>query len=290
MDMDLDIDLSFLDDDPEEESSFDFNHFCDRPQDLFTFNCILVCNMDPDIRVLEFSKDSDVALYIKSHFAENAIQTIVKNNHEESRGMCPYFRIVMDGFSEDAPINFKLQSMYKRMGIESMSSRCSHAMIIGLTTMSHLESPISVPYCFMTTSLDPMDFVCEDDEIDLVCLSSCSQKLNPQATDLCDIAGMTLPYFLPFECQMNILKYLRSSEADMILLAMDCICLSWDIALHPMFLQREPRIPFHLASYYNASTVLSTVEDATRPFLATPAPRRDLTVLPSWMTSLSSEH
>jgi hypothetical protein len=279
---DLDLDLTML----EESSTFDLNHFGERPEDLFSFTAILICNDEPDIQCMEYFSDTELAMFIQSEFDSDAIQTIVKNNHEDSKALCPYFRIVMEKYSVEAPINFKLHSMFIKMGIQSISPRCVKALVAGLTSFTHLESPINVPYCFMSTNLDPLDFVLEREELDLVCLKPCAEKLNPESTDLCDIAGMTLPYRLPWEVQVNILRYLRHPVADMVLHKIDSLCLLWDLFLHPMFVQREPRIPFHIASFFNASTVLSTAAGATSPFLAMSAPRIVPSALPNWVASL----
>lgn len=274
---DMTLDLSFLDE-------FDFNHFSERPEDLFSFNAILICNNQPDIQVMEYTSDTQLALYIQQEFDVNAVQTIVKNNHEDSERGCPYFRIVMEGYDGSAAINFKLQSMFQRMKIESLSPRCSKAMIIGLTTFTHLESPISVPYCFLSTNIDPIDFMLEEPELDMACLQTCQQPVDPKST-LCDIAGMPLPYKLPWECQVHILLYLRNPLAEMICHKIDDLCYTWDIFVHTMFQQREPRIPCHIASSFNASTVQSTVEDATRYFLVPCASRKERLVFPKWMKS-----
>lgn len=279
------MDLDYLDG-PKTQDSFDMNHFLEHPESLFTFNAILIANNMPDIQVLEFNNDTEVSMYIQEHFSREAIQTIVKNRHEESMALCPYFRIIMNHFSDDSAINFKLQEMFKRMGIESISSRCSKAMIVGLTALNHLDSPLSVPYCFMTTNLDPDDFVSVEAEVDMACMNTCSQCLNPDATDLCDIAGMTLPYYLPWEVQSRILSYCKSPTASMITAKMDEICFVWDVFLYPMFLQREPRIPYLIAWRFNASTVQSAVAGATRPFLAPTASRTTSRAFPRWMTSL----
>jgi hypothetical protein len=281
---DVSMDMAYLDD--ETQGSFDLNHFVERPDALFTFNVILIANNEPDIQILEFNCDTEVSIYIQENFKTEAIQTIVKNKHEESMAMCPYFRIVMDDYDDESAINFKLYTMFKRMGIQSISPRCSKAMIVGLTALNHLDSPLSVPYCFMTTTVDPSDFISAEDEIDVACLKPCAQKLNPDATDLCDIAGMTIPYYLPQDVQFLILSFCKSPTASLISTKIDNICFAWDVFLYPMFLQREPRIPYLLASYYNASTVQSAAAGATRPFLVPTASRTTNVVFPRWMMSL----
>ena len=260
------------------------NHFGDRPEDIFSFTSILICNKQPDVQMMEYSSDTELALYIQQEFHPEAVQTIVKNQHDASRSMCPYFRIIMDGYSPEAPINFKLHTMFMRMGIISLSPRCSKALIVGLTTFTHLESPISVPYCFISTNIDPLDFMVGEPELDMACLKPCAASANNGITNLCEIAGMPLPYYIPWECQCIILSYLRSPLADMIATKIEQLCYIWDIFLFPMFQQREPRIPCHIASFFNASTVQGTAEAATKPFLVPCARRRGSSAVPGWMT------
>jgi hypothetical protein len=276
------LDLAYLDDHLE---SFDLNHWTEHPESIFSITAIQVANDEPDIQVLEFGTDSEIAMYVANHYHSTCLQTIVKNQHVESSVMCPYFRIIMDGFQEDAPTNFKLHNLFQQAGIKSISTRCSKAMIIGLTTLAHMESPISVPHCFISTSIDPDTFLLEVEEIDMVCLKPCAQSLNPEATDLCDIAGMTIPYYVPENVQWLIISYLQHPVALMVEYTMDSICLTWDLFMTRMFMQREPRIPYHLASFYNATTVQRTIESATRPFLAMSAPRPASPVFPEWLTN-----
>lgn len=269
------MDLEFLDD--YEGNCFDLNHFADRPDVMFSFNTVYMDNQDPDVRVLEFHYDYELALYIQSNFTNQAMQSIIKNNNAETSGMCPFFRVVIDGFSQETPINFKLQTFFKKIGMDMMSPRCSRAMVVGLCTLTNLDSPISVPYCFTTTNVDPMDFMI-DNEVDLACLNTCacSNSLEPKPTSLCEISGTCIPYYVPPEVQFRILSFLSCPTASLINQEKHRLMGLWDKWLFPMFAQREPRIPCNIAFYYNASSVLSTTENATRPYLAPSASPMDM--------------
>lgn len=269
-----DMDLGFLDE--YEDDCFDLNYFADRPDSLFSFNTVYMDNQDPDIRVIEFHYDYELALYIQSNFTNQAMQSIVKNNNTETAVMCPFFRVVIDGFSHEAPINFKLQTFFKKIGMDMMSPRCTRAMVVGLCTLTNLDSPISVPCCFTTTNVDPMDFVV-DDELDLACLNTCkcTNSMEPQPTTLCEVAGTCIPYYVPRDVQFRILSFLSCPTASLIHQEKCRLMKLWDEWLFPMFSQREPRIPCNIASYYNASSVLSTTENATRPYLAPSASLTD---------------
>jgi len=244
----------------------DFETFEFDAESLFSFNLVIMANDQPDIQVMEFNAEYEIGPYLDKELGSAYVQTIITNRNEETKGMCPYFRICMSGFSSKTSINFKLKAFLNRIGMEGISSHCEKAVVMGLATLHHLESPISVPYLFCTTKIDSIDLALEE-SLDLACMEVCAESKNPGASSLCDIAGVTLPYFLPWEVQSLILQFSASPTADMIKRERTHLCRSWDALLFTMFRQREPRIPVHIASFFNAATVQQTVADATRPFL-----------------------
>lgn len=276
----MQVDLSFLD-----AQSFDFDRFISEPITLFSFNCVLMSNNNPDVQMIEFYDDSQVAIYIQENFSPDSIQTIVKSNNEESKEMCPYFRIIMDGYSDTTSINFKLRSFFVKIGVCAISDRCTKALVVGLWNLVNMDSPISMPSCFTTTTVDDLDF-CIEEDIDLSCLQICCKPVDSEVHNLCDIAGMSIPVFLPSDVQWNIVSYLQSPTAELIHQEMDRITRQWDVRLFPMFQQREPRIPYHIASYFNASTVQSTIENATKPYLVPNASGTKSSAVPEWMKNL----
>jgi hypothetical protein len=244
---------------------------CDESFDwdgLFDFNVVWFENCLPDISIIRMRSDTDLAVFVARELEEGYVQTIVNNLDPETKAFCPYFRVFMDHFGNEYPINFKLQSFFNRIGMSSLNSRCIKAVVVGLHTLENLSSGISVPMVFCTTTIDPIRFYL--DEVDLACLSPCAQKLYPSDFTLGNIAGLSIPVYLPPELQWKVLSYLKSPEAEMVTKAIEDLCMDWDRHLMPMFHQREPRIPAPIASFYNVPTVRVTVEGATRPFLAEP--------------------
>lgn len=232
---------------------------------LFDFNTVWMENRLPDISIVSLRSDVDLTNYVLLVMREGYIQTIINNLDPETRPFCPYFRVFMDQFGNDCPINFKLQSFFNRIGMSSLNPRCRQALVVGLHSLDNLNSAISVPMAFCSTTIDPIRFYL--DEIDLACLSPCAKELYPSDYTLADIAGLSVPYYLPPFIQWKIVSYLRNPLADIVVEAMEEVCKQWDMSLWPMYLQREPRIPVDIASYYGVPTVLTTIGDAIRPFL-----------------------
>lgn len=239
---------------------------------LSDYNVILMSNDMPDIQVVDCKYNSELYTILQQELGHGYIQTIVNNLNSETQYGCPYFRICMTELSEEVPINFKLQKFYKSIGMGAMNSRCKKAVVVGMASMSMADSPIAVPSCFCSTKIFSLDLF-KEPELDIACLKPCAQHLYPEDSTLCDIAGIRLPYYLPREIQNCILSYCSSSCADMIRTEMHRLCQQWDNWMFPMFVQREPRIPVHIASSYGAQGVQSTAEAAIRSTLVSSARR-----------------
>lgn len=236
---------------------------CLETLDLDSYTAIWFENSLPDISIMEMANDAQMCMFVTKEFGKDGcIQTIINNMDPATRTMCPYFRVFMDAFGKNSPINFKLQSFYHRIGMGSLDARCNKALVVGLAALTNLNEGVSVPMAFCTTSIDPIAFHLE--EIDMACLKPCGKA----ESSLCDIAGLCLPIHVPDDVQWRILSFLRSPEAEIIQDQIDDLCHRWDVFLAPMFHQREPRIPVPIASFFNVPTVQSTIYGAVRPFLA----------------------
>jgi hypothetical protein len=147
-----------------------------------------------------------------------------------------------------------------------MTPKLAKVLVIGLHSLNQLDSPISIPTAFCHTNIS--DFAINVlGNVDMSCLKPIGAYAG---SNLVDVAGIVLPYYLPWEIQERILSYCESPEAIMIKGAIQDVCDNWDIAVMPMFLQREPRIPAYIAYAYNAAYVASTINRATRPYLVPP--------------------
>lgn len=233
---------------------------------LFNFNILIFENDQPDVRVVELHYDTELALFINNEIGPDAVQTIMSNQDQLTKARAPYFRIVASPPNEKYAKNFKFETFLNKIGQGQMiTPRTPKVIVIGLHALNALDSAISIPLAFCTTTLDEFAI----DSLGTVDMS-CIQPIGGAKTteDLVKISGMTMPCHLPDNVQWLILSYCESPTAAMIKDAMQAVCDKWDCALLPMFMQREPRIPPHIAFAHNVACVTSTIRLATRPFLA----------------------
>lgn len=242
-------------------------------EELGAISIMVFDTAEPDVAVLSKTSDVDVVAEIGEQFGDaEYLQLIVINRDEETNQMCPYFRIITDTFTSSDRVNYHLQLFYKRIGMSSLNACCNKAMVVGLYDLVEMGRCISVPTKFAISSMDPEDMGLPK-ELDSVCLKPCASTLYKPGVTLYDIAGLSIPRWLPIEAQWNIVSFLRSPIAELVRGKMEDICYKWDLFLYTMFSQREPRIPAHIAYAYSVPTVLTTVGGATKSFLARSVPR-----------------
>lgn len=237
--------------------------------DGLMYYSILIChNDDPDIGVVDIKYDVEIDMLIHEEIGDSPFQIIICNMNDDTKDACPYFRVIMKDFGNHSTINFKLKTFFDKVGIPDMNARCSKAMIVGLHALHMLDSPVTIPNCFTTTSIDILRFA-PGQEIDITCRDTIPKSIDKmiEGTPLCGIYNLLIPTWLPINVQDLIMSYCRSPTADIMDKEINRICMSWDMWLTPMFIQREPRIPAHIAWQYNASNVQNTVANATSYFL-----------------------
>lgn len=237
---------------------------------LFSFNVLILSNVDPDIRVVELQYESQIVPLLQTELGTQYVQTLVNNLNAETKTRCPFFRVCMLGVSPLMSINYKLRAFYTKIGMPTLDARCHKAVVFGLATLQQMESAISIPFVFTSTKIDAIDLDL-DPLLDMACLTPLCENGKPIHTELCEIAGLSLPVYIPQDVHFKILQFCISPTATLIRDAANNLRLNWDRTVYTMFLQREPRIPCHIASAYNAATVQGTIANATRPYLALPA-------------------
>jgi hypothetical protein len=235
--------------------------------ELFNYNVLLFENDQPDVQVKEIVYETELSYLMETEIGYGAIQTIVSNHDQDTKDKCPYFRVVATPPGESIPKNFKFETFLKKIGQGLiMNARCLKVLVIGLHALNNLDSPISIPTAFCHTNID--DFCINTlGSVDMSCLKPVGAYAD-SGFNLMQIAGISMPYYLPQEVQSRIFSDCESPEAMIIKSAIQDICDNWEIAMMPMFLQREPRIPCHIAYAYNVAYVAKTINRATRPFLA----------------------
>jgi hypothetical protein len=243
---------------------FDFSMNVDT---LFNFNVLFFDNHDPDMRVIEMRYDVEIANLIEKEIGSNAVQTIMSNQDRHTKDRCPYFRVVATPPSENIAKNYKFEAFLRKIGQGNLiTPRCSKVLVVGLHALNNLDSPISMPLAFCTTTIQ--DFAIDSlGVVDMACIKPLGAFNIQSSEDLVKISGMILPVHLPDNVQWKILSYCEAPTATIIKDAMQAICDKWDAALLPMFCQRDARIPPAIASAYNVPCVASTIVVATKPFL-----------------------
>lgn len=88
---------------------------------------------------------------------EYVVHTVIENHHS-SKTSCPYLRIIMGNCREDNPINFKLQTLLQRVGIDGLDPRCSVAAISGLNSPWSLEDVCDLPYYLQLADMDQLEW------------------------------------------------------------------------------------------------------------------------------------
>lgn len=241
------------------EDSFDFDMSI---EELCRIQVLLMDRDQPDVSLRYVGGDDDASVEISKEFGHaEYLQLVMLNNDPETRDMCPYFRVVMDTFKASEPVNLHLKRFYERIGMSTLSANCKKAMVLGMYDIGNIGRVISVPTDLTSGYIDLQDRGLLVEEMDSDCL-------QPLKTVLYGVEGVCLPYHVPIEAQWKILSFLRNPLAQLVLDQMDELCRAWDVFLYPMFQQREPRIPAHVAYTYSAPTVLTTVGGATKSFLA----------------------
>lgn len=253
-------------------SSFDWDIDLDIDR-LSELEVLVMDSLEADVGIKTCSSSAGVAALMEREFGDKEVLQLVVNNHdEETKDMCPYFRVVMSSFMAGSETNRHLRAFYKTIGMDTLNANCDKALVIGLCNLSDFNLCVSVPSKFCISSMDMVDRGLAE-EIDSACLKPCAKTLYPEELTLYDIAGMCLPYYVPREAQWRILSFLRHPVAEMVETEIQRICDRWDVFMVAMFGQREPRIPAHIAYVYNVPTVLTTIGGATRSFLARRVPR-----------------
>lgn len=191
------MDLSFLDTDSK------MDQFVNQ---LFNFHVLVFNNDDFDLRVVTVER-SDMLHDVMMEYFENidkATSVVIQNGRTDDR--IPFFKIVMEEYSPKTPINYKLETFFRRSGIIGVSSRCKIAMVVGLMSSDMDAIMVDIPLEYHTIPIPSLEGVD---------LTGTGESVKAHAGDyLMNIPGIPLPYELPQEIHWNIMKYLRRPEAE----------------------------------------------------------------------------
>lgn len=189
-------------------------------------------NQDPDIRDIEASTPEEMDRIIQSMFPNpyDTIQMVVPNGHD-SHYMCGYFRLVLSGYGQRSPVNYKFETFMRAAKITSVFPRCAAAFVVGLEPVGNV--PLSVPTVFRLTSVEQLQFM---GDLDMTCMQSMAGRDTSEKIEAL-VGGLPMPVCLPQEIHWHILKYLRHPCAELIKQETDRLTTFW--SLHFMLMQ-EP--------------------------------------------------
>lgn len=114
---------------------------------------VQVCLMDndiPNVVVKSVKSEDELGCLIQEYFGDttNVVQLVVPNGDQDVAMFCPYVRAIMEGYSSKEVVNYRLENMLRRAGINNISARCKKAIVVGCTSDVHLMRITSVPFTF----------------------------------------------------------------------------------------------------------------------------------------------
>jgi hypothetical protein len=197
------MDLSFL------EKPGALEEFVD---DLFAFHCLMMRNEDESMIVIKMLTPDQLIADMSSLMEPGAetVDIVVPNGKTDP--LCPFFKVVMNGYSNIGPLNYKLETFFRATGILGVHARCRMALVVGMMNKDYSNSLVDIPEEYHTLPVRPIDMY---GPIDLY--SHQSVMRNRCLEHLMNIPGMELPAELPPPIHWNIMKYLRHPCAEMIL-------------------------------------------------------------------------
>lgn len=143
----VDCDLSFLDTDN------GIDGFVDG---LFHASVLFLRNEFEEPQVLHISDVMPLAdiisMYIDSDM--KTLQAIVPNGDKATQTNVPFLRIIMDHCHSKTPVNYKLEHLLKRIGVETVNARCNTAIVVGISSTNTLDDIVSLPAGFNYTDID----------------------------------------------------------------------------------------------------------------------------------------
>jgi hypothetical protein len=143
------VDLSFLDDDD------GINGFVDG---LFHASVLFLRNEFEEPQILHISDVMPLSNIISMYVANDmkTLQVVVPNGDPSTKTQCPYIRIIMDHCHGKTPVNYKLEHLLRRLGVETVNPRCNTAIVVGIANTNRLDDLIGLPDGFAYARVDQL--------------------------------------------------------------------------------------------------------------------------------------
>ena len=123
---------------------------------LFNFRMLVLQNEDPDCRVLELSNKYQLENVTKTYFkTNNVVQVVLPNPMGDP--MCPFIMLIMENYVPTTVVNYKLETLFRKMGINGIHAHCTVALVMGMMTPLYMDSMVDIPEFFRLCNLTFFD-------------------------------------------------------------------------------------------------------------------------------------
>jgi hypothetical protein len=210
-------DLSFLDDEID-FGTVDVERFMNE---LLRFDVVFCSNDEPDIRVIQVLNEEDLMRLMGDLFGngDHVTQIVIPNTCEDL--FCTHLRIIACDYHKKSPVNYKLNDFLRKAKGNYLSSRCSKALIVGMT--NPMSGFVSVPAKFVTTTISNL---IDNEPIEM----QSSEMLG-----LMNIPGTSIMRQLPDEMQWHVFKYCQHPVASIMRAELDRVSNLWDWYFNVLF-------------------------------------------------------
>lgn len=217
MDMQFQVDLGFLD----EELDLENVNVDEFVEDLLRFDVVYCSNAEPDIRVIEVKNEEGLTDLVSELFGDGdfVTQIVIPNKCEDL--FCTHLRIIACEYHKKSPVNYKLSDFLRKAKNNTLSSRCTKALVVGMT--SAMAGYTSVPAQFKTTS------------IPVLVETAPIEMQSSEMLSLLKIPCESILRRLPDEVQWEVLKYCQHPVARIMRDELDRVSRLWDWYFNALF-------------------------------------------------------
>lgn len=114
---------------------------------IFNFRLLVLRNEDPDCRVIELTNKYQLNRVTNEFFSSHNVTQIVIPN-PQADPFCPFIILIMENYELTGVVNYKLETLYRNLGITGLHARCSVALVMGMMTPLYMDSMVDIPEFF----------------------------------------------------------------------------------------------------------------------------------------------
>lgn len=119
---------------------------------MFNFRLLVLRNEDQDCKVIELTNKYQLTRVTTEFFAsKNVVQIILPNPQADP--FCPFLILIMENYDLTGVVNYKLETLFRNLGITGLHARCSVALVMGMMTPLYMDSMVDIPEFFRLCNL-----------------------------------------------------------------------------------------------------------------------------------------